>query len=226
MGTILRDEGAMLKVLERRTEGIRSTDLFLAVRGTVRSPTTFQKRLKHLLDKGRIRIKDDLDDMRAKIITSTPKSEEASRVLEAIDLLERLYLGKPPKKTVKVTQFRDGQPSETEKQQNAALILLELAYKAYMKLYGMAGFEDGVPETEACIWIHQGPLGFVGGEDEDPGIQIGAWEKSFLKEVFEGRQRLAAVQGAIMKSAELTRLMESKGFVVDEDGVRKRVEEK
>jgi DNA-binding MarR family transcriptional regulator len=226
MGTLVRDEAAILKALERKTGGIRSTDLLMAVRATVRSPTTFQKRLKHLHERGRIRIEDDLNDMRVKIINSTPKSEEASRVLEVIDLLERVYLGKtkPSQKTVKVTQIQEGELSGRDMQWNASDDLLELAYETYLKLnadFIREGYEADFQLADLCIEMHRGKLG-IGDEDEeeDADIHIGMWPKSYFKEWYDDSQRFRPLQAEIMKSTELTRLVESKGFVVDKDGVR------
>jgi len=224
MGTVVKDEAAILKALERKTGAMHSTDLFMAVRGTVRSPTTFQKRLKHLQEKGRIRIEDDLNDMRVKNISSTPKSAEASRVLEVIDLLERIYLGKQPQKTFKVTQLRDGKFSTEDVQWNLSIALLEIAYETFLKLnvdYVRGGFEDDFQLTDLAILIHRGKLGIIDElEDDDLDIRVDNWSKSIFKEWYDGEQRYNPLAHEIMKSAELTRLVESKGFIVDKDGVR------
>jgi hypothetical protein len=142
MGTVVKDEAVILKVLGKKPKGIRSTDLWFAVRGSVRSLTTFQKRLKHLEQMGRIETRPDLDDMRATIIKPTETSAEASGVLEGIDLLERLYLGKPSRKVVTVAEERPGPPSEEKTQETVAMNLLRIAHEAFLKSWKGGQYEN------------------------------------------------------------------------------------
>ena len=69
MGTIEKDEAAILKAVDDEPKGIRSSELFHRVRRSVRSLTTFQKRLRHLEEMGRIRVATDINDARARLIT-------------------------------------------------------------------------------------------------------------------------------------------------------------
>jgi DNA-binding MarR family transcriptional regulator len=218
MATASKDEGAILKVLEKNANGIRSTDLFVAVRKSVRSLTTFQKRLKHLQEMGRIRIEHDLNDMRVKIIAPTPKSREASRVLEAIDLLERLYLGKPSGKTVKVTEFRETGASEKEMQRTIAVSLLEIAHRTLYEswrdvqnCYGGELREAGGPGG-VFIRVYEGAE-----KGHEPGLRFDILSHSLLMELLDARWRiLPDIEQAIWRNPELKRLMESEGFIVNE----------
>jgi DNA-binding MarR family transcriptional regulator len=218
MATASKDESAILRVLEKNANGVRSTDLFFAVRKSVRSLTTFQKRLKHLQEMGRIRIQHDLNDMRAKIIAPTPKSQEASRVLEAIDLLERLYLGKPSRKTVKVTEFRETGALEKEMERTIAVSLLEIAHRTLYEswrdvqnCYGGELSEAGGPQG-VFIRVYEGAE-----EGQEPGLRFDLLSNSLLTEFLDVRWRiLPDIEQAIWRNPELKRLMESEGFVVNE----------
>jgi len=177
MGTVVKDEAAILKALKKNPKGIRSTDLWFAVHGSVRSLTTFQKRLKHLEQKGRIQTNDDLDDMRVKIITPTPKSQEASNVLEAIDLLERLYLGKSSPKVIRSTWqliTRPGLPTEkTQDHDLGAGNLLLIAQETYLK-----SWKDKPPDvgdSGVYLWAHAEKA-----EDGSPQVHIHDLPKSIL----------------------------------------------
>lgn len=210
MGTVMKDEAAILKVLERNGKGIRSTDLWFAVRKSVRSLTTFQKRLKHLEQMGRIQTKDDLDDMRATIIAPTEKSAGAVVVLKGIEYLELLYLGRRPKgKLVLVSDGKEHEFSLEEERDYAAGQLLAIGYKAF---------------TEARRGEYVDP--FVRIETNRYGVNfLTAVPRVMLEAEAEDARRLNQIEIAIFKSAELTRLMEAEGFVMDrDDGIRKKGE--
>jgi hypothetical protein len=132
LGTVEKDEAAILKALEKKPKGIRSTDLWLAVRGSVRSLTTFQKRLKHLEQMGRVEIKTDITDPRARVITPTELSGRSRSVLDAIDLLERHYLGKAPRRrnSITVAGVAGGIPvQESSETINDLLIIAHTEFK-------------------------------------------------------------------------------------------------
>jgi hypothetical protein len=201
LGTVEKDEAAILKVLQRKVKGIRSTDLWLAVRGSVRSLTTFQKRLKHLEEMGRVQIKPDISDPRARVITPTEISVEASHVLEAIDLLERLYLRKPSRKVVRVTEERQGLRTEKEMQETAAMNLLQIAHETYLKSWTGQPFDD----SRVYIWVHE----------EKEGPQTGLLINFICRSTFEMLQtEIDRSTGEIGRLGKLTEALADRMRVV------------
>ena len=195
MGTFAKDEAAILEKLEKSPEGMRSTELFYSVHKTVRSLTTYQKRLRHLKDAGRIQIKDSIDDRRETIITPTPKSLEAIRVLEAITLLEKLYLGKESKKTVLVTAHGERHATETEIQMATGVTLLKIAHETFLKL-ARETFRDTLQESELekefggsdiYIWVQEERL--------DPNTDNFRVHTMPVSQVEETRSALDAFKG-------------------------------
>jgi len=216
LGTVEKDEAAILKALEKKPKGIRSTDLWLAVRGSVRSLTTFQKRLKHLEQMGRVQIKTDITDPRARVITPTEASAGAAAVLDGIENLELLYLGKRPKSNIRVVTMSDGKTRESkfsleQLRGNAASRLLVIAYKAYVEAWPRV--------ADSYIWLGKKEYVYAGKKEEDPYFHI--VPRTMLNKAFDDVRRLDQIETAILNSPGLKRLMEAEGFVVDDDGVRK-----
>ena len=198
MGTVVKDEAAILKVLEKNPKGTRSTDLWFAVRRSVRSLTTFQKRLKHLEQMGRIQTRDDLDDMRATIITPTELSRDAQIALNAIDLLTRLYLGRTRRPRVKVT--KGGTVEEVE---GTAADLLAIAYKAFK--------ETALDEEDAKYGFDK-PLVFV---TDDGDVMLAPQARNIYE-----RWQLGEIQQAILDSPEMSKMMKERGFsILEADGL-------
>jgi len=193
MGTVVKDEAAILKALGKNPKGTRSTDLWFAVRRSVRSLTTFQKRLKHLKEMGRIQTKnDDLDDRRVTIITPTELSRDAQIALNAIDLLTRLYLGKTPRSQVKV--IKGGTVEEVE---GTAYDLLAIAHKTFKEtalgeVDAKFGFDDPL------IWVT---------DDNDVNIM------SHPMNVYE-EWRADEIERAILDSPEMSKMMKERGFSI------------
>ncbi len=196
MGTVVKDEAAILKALGKNPKGTRSTDLWFAVRRSVRSLTTFQKRLKHLKEMGRIQTKNDnLDDRRVTIITPTELSRDAQIALNAIDLLTRLYLGKTPRSQVKVT--KGGTVEEVE---GTAYDLLAIAHKTFKEtaldeVDAEFGFDDPV------LWVA-----------DDGRVDI----MSHPRTAYE-TWRLDEIERAILDSPEMSKLMKDRGFSILEN---------
>lgn len=218
MGTVEKDEAAILKVLQKNPKGIRSTDLWFAVRGSVRSLTTFQKRLKHLEQMDRVQIKTDITDPRARVITPTETSAGAAAVLNGIEMLEMLYLGKRPKTKIQVVTLPSGKTEERkhspeEQRVQAGANLFFIAYKAFVETWPRS--------ADSYIWLGKKeyihPLS--GKKHEAPYLH--EIPRTMLDKAFDDVRRLNQIETAILNSPELKGLMEAEGFVVDADGVRK-----